>query len=141
MNRKDFLKSLGISGAAIFATYCAGGLTSCTSDSNTPASVTDFTLDLTLPANKSLNTNGGYVIANNVVVARTNTGSYVAVTKICSHEGNPNITFDGANNRFSCSSHGALFDIQGKGTNANGSRGLKTYQTVLTGTMLRVIGS
>ncbi len=141
MNRKDFLKNLGISGAAIFATYCAGGLTSCTSDSNNPSTVADFSLDLTLPANKSLNTNGGYVIANNVVVARTNTGAYVAVTKICSHEGEPNITFDGANNRFSCSSHGALFDTQGKGTNANGSKGLKTYQTILTGTMLRIVGN
>ena len=141
MNRKDFLKNLGLSGAAVFATYCVGGLSSCSSNNVTPDSVADFTLDLTAVANKNLTVNGGYVITNNVVIARTKTGDYLAVTKICSHEGNPNITFDASNNRFSCSSHGALFDLQGKGLNSTGVKGIKVYQTALTGTMLRVFGS
>jgi cytochrome b6-f complex iron-sulfur subunit len=140
MNRKDFLKSLGLSGAAIFATYCMGGLTACSSNNPTP-SPADFTLDLTVAANKNLTVNGGFIITNNVVVARTNAGNYVAVTKICSHEGNPNVTFDAGNNRFYCTSHGALFDLQGKGLNSNGSGGIKTYQTTLTGTMLCVFSS
>ncbi len=62
MNRKDFLKNLGLSGAAIFATYCVGGLSSCSSNSSiTPANVIDFTLDLTAVANKNLTVNGGSI--------------------------------------------------------------------------------
>jgi cytochrome b6-f complex iron-sulfur subunit len=138
MNRKDFLKQLGLSGGAIFATYCMGGLTACSSNTPTPASNVDFTLDLSLPANKALNTNGGYLISNQVVVARTITGAFVAVTVVCSHEGETKVSYNANANNFSCSAHGATFDITGKGTNSNGSKGLKTYQTTLTGTMLRV---
>lgn len=150
MNRKEFLKGLGFSGAAIFATYCMGGLTACSSSTSSPTpsnptnpgttTKVDFTLDLTQTANAALNTNGGFVIntANQVVVARTVTGSFAAVTIVCSHEGNPQVRYNSAANNFACSVHGATFDLQGRGTNANGSKGIKAYQTTLTGNSLRV---
>jgi cytochrome b6-f complex iron-sulfur subunit len=150
MNRKEFLKGLGFSGAAIFATYCMGGLTACSSSTSSPTpsnptnpgttTKVDFTLDLTQNANAALNVNGGFVIntANQVVVARTTSGSFAAVTIVCSHEGNPNVSYNSSANNFRCSVHGATFDLQGRGTNANGSRGIKAYQTTLTGNLLRV---
>lgn len=146
MNRKEFLKNLGLSSAALMATYCLGGLQGCSSKSNDPAATAatnvDFTLDLTLPANTTLNTNGGFIIKDRVVVARTNTGTYVAVTQVCSHEGNVQVSFNAAQNKFICPVHGATFNTDGTGVagDSNASRGLKTYTTQLTGTNLRVTG-
>jgi cytochrome b6-f complex iron-sulfur subunit len=145
MNRKEFLKGIGFSGAAIFATYCMGGLTACSSSTTatpTPTSTSkvDFTLDLDNAANAALTNNGGFVInaANKVVVARTLSGSFAAVTIVCSHELNPNVSYNRSADNFMCNIHGATFDLQGRGTNANGAKGIKAYQTSLNGRILRI---
>ncbi len=131
MERRDFLAQLGI-GAAFALT------TSCFMACSKTAAPVDFTLDLTSASNAALQTNGKYIVTNNTVVARTNTGAYVAATLICSHENNPNIYYDPGNNDFQCTVHGARFDLAGKGLNADGSNGLTIYKTTLTGTSLRV---
>jgi cytochrome b6-f complex iron-sulfur subunit len=133
MNRIEFLKKLGFGGASLVAVYCS----SCV-DENIPLANVDFTLDLTLAVNSALNSNGGFVIKNRVVVARTSSGNFVAVTQVCSHEGQVQVSFRAASNDFQCSAHGATYNTAGAGTNANGSKGLTTYQTTLTGTSLRV---
>lgn len=135
MNRNDFLKTLGLGGAALVAVYCTG----CSDNGGIkPSNNVDFTLDLTTPANAALNTNGGYVISNNVVVARTNSGTFVAVTQVCSHEGRTNVSYRKSSNDFYCNVHGATYDTMGKGSNSDGKNGLTTYQTAHTGTSLRV---
>jgi cytochrome b6-f complex iron-sulfur subunit len=140
MERNEFLKKLGIGGAALVAVYCAGSLGSCKKkDKNIPqAENKDFTLDLNNASYSSLKNNGGYVIVDSVVVAKTKNGSYVAVTQICSHQGNVNVVYDASNDNFYCSSHGARFNTSGGGLNSDGSGGLKTYNTTLSGTSLRV---
>jgi cytochrome b6-f complex iron-sulfur subunit len=138
MNRKEFLKSMGLSGAALLAVYCSGCSLSPNVNFNTPSTSVDFTLDLSQSAYNSLNTDGGYVITNGVVVARTTSGQYVAVTQICSHEGQPNVTYVKSSNIFYCNVHGAQYDTSGKGLNSNGRNGLATYKTSLNGTLLRV---
>jgi len=139
IKRNEFLKSLGLKGATLMAVYCGvNTLSSCTNDSSiTPASSVDFTLDLTQSTNSALTKDGGYVIANKVVIARISATNYVAVTQICSHENRQSVIF--SNNGFYCPEHGASFDISGKGTNSNGSKGLKTYKTTLSGTSLRIV--
>ncbi|MEY4308314.1 MAG: hypothetical protein RL422_517 [Bacteroidota bacterium] len=137
IKRHEFLKSLGLKGASLLAVYCgASTLSSCQNESVTPASNVDFTLDLTNAAYSKLNTAGNYVIYNGVVVARVSSTSFAAVTQVCSHEGRPNVIYSG--NGFYCTVHGATFSTSGAGTNANGSKGIKAYQTTLSGTNLRV---
>ncbi|MHA8052760.1 QcrA and Rieske domain-containing protein [Aquirufa sp. Wall-65K1] len=149
LSRNEFLKSLGFKGASLMAVYCAAsGLSSCSKEENvspssssttkpgTPATGVDFTLDLTKTDYSKLNNPEGFVIANQIVIVRVNTTTFAAVTQVCSHEGNAAISY--ANGGFSCSVHGAKFDINGKGLNAEGARGLTTYKTALTGTNLRV---
>ncbi|WP_164969579.1 Rieske 2Fe-2S domain-containing protein [Aquirufa rosea] len=147
LNRNEFLKSLGFKGASLMAVYCAAsGLSSCSKEENvspasnvksgTPATGVDFTLDLTKTDYSKLNNPEGFVIVNQIVIVRVNTNTFSAVTQVCSHEGNVAISY--ANGGFNCSVHGALYDINGKGLNAEGARGLTTYKTALTGTNLRV---
>ena len=142
MNRMEFLKSLGLKGASLFAVYCAAsGLSSCVNESMDPTNPTEGTvneliLDLNSAAYSKLNTVGNYVVVSGIVVARVSTSSFAAVTQVCSHEGRRQVVFNAG--EFYCAAHGARFDTAGKGLNSTGSRGLKTYATVLDGTNLKV---
>jgi nitrite reductase/ring-hydroxylating ferredoxin subunit len=140
ISRHEFFKKLGLGGAALMAVYFSGtGLTSCSNESVSPSGSTsgiDFTLNLDDSSNLSLKTNGGYIISQGVVVARTNAGDYVAVTRTCSHEGLQQIIYQ--TDHFYCTVHGAEYDNSGKGLNANGSKGIAVYNTSLTNNLLRV---
>lgn len=133
MNRKEFLAQLGLGAAFVLTASCLG---SCSGDEIAAPSGVDFTLDLNDSANAALSNNGGFIINNRVVVARTNAGGYVAATQVCSHEGNVAVTY--SNDEFFCTVHGARFDQKGEGLNSFGSKGLTVYKTSLNGSMLRV---
>uniref|UniRef100_UPI004047FC5F ubiquinol-cytochrome c reductase iron-sulfur subunit n=1 Tax=Algoriphagus sp. TaxID=1872435 RepID=UPI004047FC5F len=142
MNRMEFLKSLGLKGASLFAVYCAAsGLSSCVNESMDPTNPTGGTgnellLDLNATAYTKLNTVGNYVIVSGIVIARVSTTAFAAVTQVCSHEGKRQVVFNSG--EFYCPAHGARFDTAGKGLNSTGSKGLKTYVTSLEGTTLKV---
>ncbi len=142
MNRMEFLKSLGLKGASLFAVYCAAaGLSSCVNESMDPTTPTggtgnELALDLTSATYSKLNTTGNYVIVSGIVIARVSATAFAAVTQVCSHEGKRQVVFNAG--EFYCPAHGARFDTAGKGLNSTGSRGLKTYMTSLQGTTLKV---
>jgi nitrite reductase/ring-hydroxylating ferredoxin subunit len=127
VERRKFLKSLGLGGAALMAVYCAGA---CKNSASIVPDVAQFSIDLTSSANSALTKNGGYIVKNDVVIARTMQGSYVAVTLICSHEQRKQVTFT-TSNEFLCTAHQARFDTMGMGLNGNGSKGLKTYAVMV----------
>ena len=101
MDRKEFLKSLGFSTAAIMAVSSLSVIPGCTSNSGIPSpnAKADFTIDITDPTYAALKTTGGYIVKDGVVVAHTQNGTYAAVTVVCSHQGNPYVMFDGNSNR------------------------------------------
>lgn len=141
INRMEFLKSLGFKGASLLAVYCAiPALSSCINESmdsaNGGITGTDITLDLTNPAYTKLNTAGNYVIENRIVIARISATAFAAVTQVCSHEGKLKVYYNSG--EFYCPEHGARFDTEGNGLNSKGSKGIKNYQTELTGTVLRI---
>lgn len=133
MDRREFLSSLGV--GAVFA-LTASCLSACKKQEDLTA--VDFTLDLTNSSYAALKTNGGYVVKDSVVVARTTNGDYVAATQKCSHEGQYKVYYDKTGNQWTCSAHGATFSLGGSGTNSKGSGGLTVYKTSLTGNSLRV---
>ena len=133
MNRKEFLGQIGLGAAFVLTASCLG---SCTKENFAPTGSVDFTLDLTDSQNSALLQDGGYIVVDNVVVARTTSGDYVAATRICSHEGSRQIIF--RNNEWYCTDHGARFDLNGGGLNRDGSKGLYIYQVERSGDMLRV---
>lgn len=139
MDRKDFLNGIGMSAAAFALINCIGckktdGIISV--DTAGPIGV-DFTLDLSLAANIALLANGGSLVANGVIVARTKAGAYIAVQRSCTHE-SYTLTYQPSNSRFYCPNHGASFSENGSVTNGPASRSLTVYNTQLTGTTLKV---
>ncbi len=139
IDRNEFLKTLGLRGAALLAVYCAGSsLTACGSKANTtptPLPTGGVTVDLSSTANATLMNAGGYIVTNDIVVANTSKG-YVAVTVICTHEGFKKVQL--RNDQFYCTEHGALYDLSGKGLNSLGSGGLKVYTVAKSGTILTI---
>lgn len=144
MRRKQFIKTLGAGAVFALTVPCIGG---CTADSassdpelESPSVANgkiDFTLDLDAGENAALKNNGGYVIVDGrVVVAKTITGSYVAASRKCAHQGNYQVIYE--NDGFSCSVHGATYDLTGKPTNMVTSNSLTVYKTSLNGSSLRV---
>lgn len=153
MDRKEFITKLGAGAALAVTTTCLCGCVKM--DNPAPPIDTsllnlikidennfDFTLDLTTAANTPLQQNGGYVIIDNkCVVARTNTGSYIAATRVCSDQNLRGIVWSGSLNQWRCVEHDATFDQGGTGTavfNNLGSNGIVVYNTELSGTSLRV---
>ena len=140
MDRKDFLNSVGITTATFALLNCIG----CKKNDSSAASAetkgpkgVDFTLDLSVTANAVLVNNGGALVSNGIIVAKTKNGNYIAVQRSCTHE-SYTLTYQSANSRFYCPNHGATFTEGGVVTNGPASNSLTVYNTTLTGTSLRV---
>jgi cytochrome b6-f complex iron-sulfur subunit len=141
MTRKDFFTRVGFGAAAVLIPTCIGGLaSSCSSEDDdeghtTPAPTNvDFTIDI---STGTLASNGGFLTKNGIVVARTNTGEFLAVSASCTHQGT-NVHYEANVNDFYCPSHGAKFSSNGTVTQGPASNNLKSYNTTLTGSSLRV---
>ena len=150
MERKEFLKSLGAGAAFAVTISCLGGClreevdtvalqdTNATNTENTGASSTIlFSIDLNASEAAKLAVDGGYIVKNNVVVAKNLNGEFVAATVICSQDLIKKVTFK--NNEYYCTEHGARFDQTGKGLNNDGKKGLKIYKTSLNGSILDIL--
>ena len=137
MTRKDFFARVGFGAAAVLIPACIGGLvTSCSNEdsaSTAPTNV-DFTLDI---STGSLTTNGGHLVHLGVLVARTLSGSFLAVSASCTHDGTT-VNYISTTNNFICPNHNAQFNSTGAVTQGPASTNLTQYNTALTGNSLRV---
>lgn len=137
MTRKEFFERVGLGAATVLLPACIGGLaSSCEKDGTpTPAPTgVNFSLDV---STGSLATNGGYLVTNGIVVARTTSGTFLAVSASCTHEGT-NVQYNASGNNFICPNHGARFNSSGTVTQGPATKSLTQYKTELTGTTLRV---
>lgn len=144
MERKEFLTALGFSAGSLVITSCLGacgkgdtGSPGTTSPSPTPGTKVDFTLDVSTNSDISAK---GWTIMNGIIIAKNGT-AYLALSGVCTHEGNP-ITYDSAGNKFPCSRqdapHGSIFDANGVKLQGPATSNLKKYSTTLSGNSLRV---
>lgn len=140
IDRLEFLKKLGLSGASLMAVYCGVTMSSCKNEDATPAVLTGktATYDMGTSTFAKLLTKGGFHVdsANDIVLANTSDNGYVAVTLICTHQGNRNVLY--STNKFMCTIHGATFDNRGVATSSVTSKALTTYKVTQTGNVLTV---
>lgn len=135
MDRKEFLEKLGIGAAFALTATCIGG---CTKDTSLPPQDIDFVIDLNDDRFAELANIGGFVVENDIVIARSISGQYLAATVLCSHEPNKNITYRDSDGVWFCTVHGAEYTEEGEGLNSFGANNLTVYQTSLDGDLLRV---
>jgi cytochrome b6-f complex iron-sulfur subunit len=143
MERKEFLSLIGLGSASALAAVCMGSCSKSTESTTTPGQPTtptnvNITLDLTLPANAALANPGGYIYTGAIIVAKTIAGNFIAVSKVCTHQG-ATIQYEGTNKRFYCPNHGATFSDTGAFIAGPDSlAGLKQYKTTLSGNTLTI---
>jgi len=144
MKRNEFFSAFGISAGMLFVApilaSCGKGAldtTGITVPNTGGGSAVDFTLDLTQATYSALNSSGGSLVVNNIIVTKTVSGSYVALSAICTHQGG-SLGYDASNNRFHCPNHGANFATDGTVLNGPAQTALKKYNVQLTGSSLRV---
>lgn len=142
MKRHEFFSAFGVSAGLLFMVPVLSSCSKSMTDSSTPGGgnnngTVDFTLDLSSSTYSTLNNNGGSVIKDNIIVARTVSGDYVALSSVCTHQGGT-VGYDSSANRFHCPNHGSNFATDGSVINGPASSSLKKYNTQLTGTSLRV---
>ena len=148
MERKDFIEQVGLSAASILIFGCMQGCSKSDSPAPKPPTGTtnpppvkaiDFTINITTNPYTSLNTAGGFYVdkANNIIIARTLTDEFLAVSSLCTHQ-QVLLDFQASNNRFYCSGHGSLFSTTGAVLNGPAATPLKQYKTTRTGNNLRI---
>ncbi len=136
MNRNEFLLQIGTGAAALLVPACLSTLSGCSDSGSVPAAPTnvDFTIDISSGA---LSSNGGFLVKDRIIVARTTSGGFLAVSAACTHQGTT-IQYIGSSNSFLCPNHGATYNAAGQVTSGPAPRSLTQYNTALTGTLLRV---
>lgn len=129
------MAQVGIGAISILLPACIGGLSSCNKNQNNPAPTpVDFNLDV---SNGPLATKGGFILNANVIVARTLTDTFIAVSSTCTHQGST-INYSSKSNVFICPNHGAIYDSNGNVMQGPAAASLTKYNTTLTGTNLHV---
>lgn len=147
MKRHEFFSAVGVTAGLLFMAPVVNSCSKKETDtigessngSNTGGNggTIDFTLDLSSSTYAVLNNNGGSLVKNGVIIAKTAAGNYVALASACTHEGTT-IGFDSASNRFHCPNHGSNFGLDGALQNGPATSSLKKYNTQLSGTILRI---
>lgn len=131
MERKEFIKLAGAGAGWMLVSTC---FTNCSSTAEPTPTNVDFVVDVSTGA---LAQNGGSVVQNGVIVARTLTGDFLAVASACTHQGTT-VQYQGNNKRFFCPNHGSTFSENGGVTAGPATRALRQFNTTLSGNSLRV---
>lgn len=135
MERKDFLKrTLSMCGLALIP---AGIIESCSKQSYAPTNV-NFTLDLTNSANVALNSVGGSLISNGVLVMRLSSTTFVALSSSCTHQG-CTVGYNTASQTVVCPCHGGSYNATtGAVIGGPPPSALVKYTSTLSGHILTV---
>lgn len=145
MTRRDLIQKVLIGGTTFL--ILPPVLSSCSKDdgddnggtggSNPPKTIT---VDLTSAANAALNSVGGYIVTQGIIVANTSTG-FLALDGICTHQGNL-ITYNLASHNFPCSrqeeGHGSVFSTTGSVISGPAPSALKSYAVSKNGNILTI---
>ena len=131
ISRKDFLRSMGLGGAALMAV-----LASCKNTVDTILPSGGVTVDLST----KLLTVGSYIYSNGIIIARIAAGntatSFAAVAQACTHEGT-SVVYQ-SSGKFHCPNHGSEFNTTGGVTQGPATKSLTKYTTAVSGTTLTV---
>lgn len=139
LDRHQFFRLVG-TGLVIlllsrFVAGCSGDNTPPTPDGQ---QAVDFVVRLDDKANENLTIKGGYVIINNIIIAQTKAGQYVALSSQCTQD-KTQLVYKPVENQFYCPKDLSRFDITGKVVAGPATKALTLYAVaVLTNSTLRV---
>ena len=134
MERKDFIKRFTVGGSVLLITPAF--LASCSDENdeiiNNPDDNNDIVIDLNASSSSELKTVGGYIYSGNIIIIRASESQYIALSKICTHEG-CTVKYGANNNEIFCDCHGSTFTTSGTVTNGPAPTNLKKYSVKVEG--------
>jgi cytochrome b6-f complex iron-sulfur subunit len=135
IDRQEFFRLVGTGVGAILLTRCITGCASSGNPDPSPnaARKIDFTVNLNEKKSENLAVKGGYIIINDVIVAQTKDGQYIAVAANCTHQGTQ-LVYKSADNQFYCPLHLSRFDPTGKVVVGPATQSLQQYTVTLNPT-------
>lgn len=144
MDRRELIQRviMGTTALILMPTF----LSSCEKDTTAtpkpdpgtpPPVVKDLIIDLSLPANSSLNTAGSSKTVEGIIIANTGNNIFVALASACTHEGAA-IGYNYSTNNFQCPRHNSMFSITGSVINGPAAISLKSYTVSLSGNTLTI---
>lgn len=143
MNRKEFFSKALIGGGIIFLAPAI--LNSC-SKSEDPApspggnnngGTTGTTIDLTSNDYAALKNVGGYAYSGDIIIIRTGTSTYLALSKVCTHQ-SCTVAYNSTSTNIECPCHGSKYSTTGAVIQGPAPTALKTYNVTLSGTTLKI---
>ena len=139
MNRRDLIQRVLIGGTVLVMVPSV--LESCTktpdSSPNGVINGNKINLDLTLSENSALNSAGGSMIVQNLIVINTGGGNYSALSNICTHQG-CTVGYDTSSGNIKCPCHGSVFTTSGSVINGPAPSALTSYAISKTGNILTI---
>lgn len=134
MNRRELFQKVIYGGAVVLAAPAI--LESCTKSSASGGLTSEITLDLSQPQNAVLNSTGGSVNVQNVLVINTGS-SFSALSSICTHQG-CTVGYNASAGKIQCPCHGSQFSTAGSVLNGPAPAPLEVYQVSRTGNILTI---
>ena len=133
MERRKFIKSAcAMCGLAV----TPGILNSCSKPS-TAAPAANFTVDLTNSKYAALKSPGGSININNIIIIRTGSSSYNALSAVCTHQG-CTVSYEASYNELICPCHGGTYDINGNVVSGPPPSALYKYTVTQSGNILTI---
>ena len=140
MERKDFIQKFAIGGSILLTSpllfnACSDGTDDVMDDNN--ENNNGVKVDLNHNDYAALSDVGGFAYTGNIIVIRSGENSYIALSKICTHEG-CTVTYNHANSQLPCDCHGSVFSSSGAVVNGPAQSNLKTYSVKKEGDILTI---
>ena len=135
MERKDFLKkSIALCGLSMIP---GALIESCTKQTYSGPTNVNFTLNLASAANAALNTVGGSLVSNSILIIRTGASTFKAFSAICTHQG-CTVAYNKAGLDIMCPCHGGIYDLNGNVVSGPPPSPLTPYTVTRSGNTLTV---
>ncbi len=139
MERKEFLNKVVIGSSLMFSASFI--FNACSDDVDDLQDDIDngnkIRVDLTNENFSELQTVGGFAYTGDIIVIRSGENSYLALSKICTHQ-SCTVTYNHSGNSLPCPCHGSLFSTTGAVLNGPAESNLKVYTVKKEGNVLTI---
>ncbi len=140
MERKVFIQKFAMGSsllltAPLIFNSCSDGNDDVLDDVNNPGG--GIKVDLNNQNFSALKTVGGFAYTGDIIVIRTTETAYIALSKICTHEG-CTVGYNKDTNQLPCPCHGSVFSATGSVVNGPAQSNLKVYSVKKEGDILTI---
>ena len=141
MKRKDFLSKAAAGGSLLLVSpwYFSSCSSGDDDDDMDPGNGNngDVMIDLSDSKYSALADVGGFVYVGNIIVIRTGTDQFTALSKVCTHQ-QCTVGYDPGTNELPCPCHNSRFNINGGVLNGPASSPLKKFTVTQNGNILNI---